>query len=133
MMKIEYDMFTVDKCLILVAGSAAKFNKIHPNNAVYLSAKYLWDNFYFVNSFVPSSEFPNGAQYKIKQFEKVPFQFSDYEKVKANNRIYDASGNVAYVQSLKWNPFQQHADIVVRFSYIYAPNLVETKIQPDGR
>lgn len=133
MMMIESDMFTVDKCLILLPGSADKFNKIHSSNGTYLSAKYLWDNFYFVNSFVVSAGFPTASQYKIKHFEKVPFVFADYQKVKANNRIYDASGGVAFVQSLKWNPFDQVADMVVRFPYLYAPNLIETKSEPDGR
>ncbi len=133
MMMIEYDQFQIDKCLILDEGSQAKFNKVNANNSIYLSAKYAYENFYFVNSFLPSIERPYGNQCLIYQYPKVPFVYNNYLQVKANSLCYTKDGKTAIMQTNKWNPYQQHAEMVIRKPYLFAPDLIETYIEPDGR
>jgi hypothetical protein len=63
----------------------------------------------------------------------VPFIFQDYKKIKKNNRIFTSEGESALIDSLKWNPFKQTAQINIRISKLYTNNLRLTTIEPDGR
>lgn len=138
MLVLTYDYFTVPKILIITEGSQEKYNKVHASNDTIESAKSMWDNYHYVNSFVPAqlnpsySDRPTGNQYVIKTFPKVPFTWQDYLAVATNNRILDAQGNQAIVESLKFNPYKQMAEITVRFSKIYTLNLKETYLNPTG-
>lgn len=133
MMKLETDIITVAKVYILSAGSESKKNKIDTNNASYLSAEYLYQNFHYTNSFVPTDDRPNANQVLIKEFNKVPFTFNDYLLVKNNNRILTSSGQSAEVSTLKWNIYNEQANMVVRISSLYTNNLQEKILNPDGK
>lgn len=132
MMLLETDAYGVAKCLLLTEGSQVKFNKLNANNQTTLSARNLYDNFHFINSFLPSTEKPNANQYVIKEYVNVPFCFDDFVKVKNNNVIF-VKGGEAEIQSLKWNVYNEYADIVVRINQLYTKNLIATQIEPDGR
>lgn len=132
MMKIESDIINVPKIAIVDVSSNPKQTKINPSNATLVSAKYLYDYFYHIDSFIPSAEKPNGNQYVIKQFEKVPFVFDDYLKVKANNIIFANDGSECEVLSLKWNVHEQKADMTIRFNQLYTNNLTFTDYEPTG-
>lgn len=134
MMKLEMDFFSVPKSVILQVASQPKNTKIHPQNYIYLSAEYIYNNFYFIKSFLPTPTRPTGNQYIIKNFENVPFTFSDFEKVKDSNYILDAQGNAAEITSLKWNPRLRVAkSMVVRFPTLLTNNLQLTTLIPDGK
>jgi len=133
MLRIEKDMFNVNKICVLTVASNHKNTKIHASNDTYFSAKYLYENYHFINSFVQSSEKPNANQYYLKTFTKVPFSFKDYEKIKENNRIFTTDGDEALIDTLKWNVWNQQAEMRVRVNKLYTNNLVETFLEPDGK
>ena len=133
MLKVEKDLISVNKICILDVSESAKNTKIHAVNDLALSGKFLYENFYHVNSFIPSVEKPNANQFYKTSYEKVPFTFDDYEKVKENNSIFTAKGLDALVDSIKWNVWEQHADISIRVNKLYTNNLKSTGSEPDGR
>jgi len=138
MMLLSADSFNSPKILILKSGSQEQYNKIDPSNDTVECAQAMWNNFYYVNSFVPAqlnpayADRPTGNQYRIQSFEKVPFGWQNFINVLQNNRIFDSQGNQAVLESLKFNPYRQEADMIVRFPYIYTLNLQETFINPSG-
>lgn len=132
MLKIENDDFATSKIFIFKKGSQAKYNKIHPDNATKVSAKTIWHEFHFVDSFAPSSEFPNGNQCIFKRFNGIPFTFLNYQQVKQNNMIYDFNGNEQELVSLKFYPLEQKADVYVRFSHKWTNNITQEYIEPNG-
>lgn len=132
MMIIENDIINVNKICILALGNTAKNNKINPLNDTYFSAKYLYDNYHYVNSFVPSTEKPNANQYLLKRFEKVPFSFNDYLLVKRNNKVITSDGKDAIIDSLVWNIWDQVAQINYRVNQLYTNNLKLNFIEPNG-
>lgn len=133
MMLIEYDQFNVQKIVDLDIKSDPKQTKISNENSTILSARYLYHNFYYIDSFIPTADRPNGNQCIKKSFKNVPFAFQDFKKVKANNFIFTSAGEEAYVQSLKWNPYTQTADMELRISKLYTNNLKSTDYEPDGQ
>lgn len=133
MMLLSSDHFSVPKIYILQESpSGQQYNKIHIDNDTIESALAMWNGYHFVNSFIPNSARPTGNQYLIRTFTNVPFTWDDYLKVIANNRIFDANGNEAVLESLKFNPYTQSADMVIRFSYLYTINLQEQILEPTG-
>lgn len=138
MMLLSNDHTNIPKIFILKEGSNYKYNRIHPDNDSLESSKAMWDGFHYVNSFVPAqlnpaySDRPSGNQFMIKNFEKVPFTWKNYLDVVDNNKIFDAQGNEAIVESLKFNPAKQIASMRVRFSKIYTLNLQEFLLNPTG-
>jgi hypothetical protein len=133
MMKLSSDNFSRPKILILQEGSAAKYNKIHPDTGYLESARAMWEGFHYVNSFLPSADRPNGNQYIIKTFPKVPLTFDDLLLIMENNRCYAADGSEAVIESLKFNEYSQHAEMKVRFSKLYTTNLEEKYLEPTGQ
>lgn len=132
MMLIEKDLFTVPKLMILNVSSNPKFTKLSSGNLTYLNAKFIYDNFYAASSFMPSTNFPNGNQF-IKKNVKVPFIFTNFEAVKNNNKIYLHDGTEAWVDSLKWNPWEQTAEMAIRINKLYTNNLKLVAYEPTGQ
>jgi len=143
MLLLSSDHFSVPKIFILnESATDYKYNRIATNNDDTESAKAMWDGFHYVNSFIPASENPaysdrpTGNQFMIKRFSNVPFDFKDFINVVQNNRIYDAQGNPAIVESLKFNPYIGGGvaeELVVRFPKLFTKNLQETFLNPDGQ
>jgi hypothetical protein len=133
MLKMETDFVSVPKLIMIENNSDARNNKLLPDNESVLSAKYLWDNFHYLKSFVPQSDNTKGNQYYIYPVEKVPFCFSDYQKVRENNMVIDTDGTqVGFIDTLKWNIEEQTADMTFRINKQYTANLREIKIEPNG-
>jgi len=133
MLMIEKDNFAVPKLLLITEGKSAKFNKLNADSNTLLSAKYLYENYHFINSFIPSTEKQNANQWVIKNYEKVPFSFDDYLLIKQNNIIFTADNQLAEVDSLKWNPFSQTANMTIRINKLYTNNLRTIYLEPDGQ
>jgi len=132
MLLLEKDLFTVPKLLMLNVASNPKFTKIHSDNSFIVNAKYIYNTFYSVSSFIPSASFPNANQF-IKKNVKVPFIFTNFMAVKDNNKIYLKDGTEALIYSLKWNPFEQTADISLGINKLYTNNLKIVAYEPTGQ
>lgn len=132
MLKMENDYVYVPKLLMIDNNSDPRNNKLLPDNESVLSAKHLWDNFHFYKSFVPQTGNENGNQYYIYPLPKIPFTYSDFLTVRANNKIIDSDGNVGVIDSLKWNIDEQTATGQYRINRTYTTNLQETKFEPNG-
>lgn len=136
MMMIETDSFANPKIFLLEEGSSEKLNKINSSNDTTVSAKYLYENYHKpVVSFLPSQQRPNGNQYIIKNFEKVGFTFSDFQKVKNNNNIFTNDGTPAIIDDGEWNDYNEKAKLTVRISKLYIPTteIKEVYIEPTGK
>lgn len=133
MLMIEKDLIGVNKIFVMDKGGSALYNKVHVNNSTYFSALYLYQNFHYVNSFIPTADKPNANQWIKKRYEKVPFTFNNYLEVKENNSIFTVDGKDALIDSLKWNVWEQHAEISIRENTLYTNNIKETISQSDGK
>lgn len=133
MLKIEKDIINVDKVCLLTLGNSAKYNKLHVDNWKLMTAKALYENFYYSRSFMPSQNKPNANQYFLYSYQNVPFSFNDYLKVKQNNCIFTQNGEKAIVNRLKWNIWNQKAEIKLRINKLYTNNFKATYLEPDGR
>lgn len=133
MLKIEKDIISVNKICLLDVSQDPKYTKIHAVNDLAFSARFLYNLFYYVNSFIPSEDKPNANQYYKYSFDKVPFTFDEYEKVKKNNSIFMPNGNEALVDSIKWNIWNQWAQMDIRVNKLYTNNFKATLSEPDGK
>lgn len=131
MLMIETDQTSKPKIFLMDEGNSPRYNKIAADNSTYISAKYLYNNFMFIDSFIPSADKPTANQYVIKEFSNVPFCCEDYLKVKENNFIF-VKGKEAEIESLKWNVYDEVADIRVRIKELYTTNLKEIQVEPTG-
>ncbi len=132
MMIIETDFFSVPRAFVFKAGTKDRDNKIDPDNDAKLNSSYLWANFHFIRGFPASTTKPNGNQWLRKRIQSVPFTYQDFKKVLNNNRIFDAQGNVAKIETCKWNVWKQTADIEYRINKLYTKNLQLTIHDPKG-
>lgn len=138
MLMLETDFFEVPKIFLIKEGvsdeeeNADRENKIDENNNTYVNATYLWNNFHYVTSFVPTADRPNANQWLKKTIERVPFTWQDFQKVKNNNRIFTSDGKVAKITSLKWNVWDQLADIDFMVNEVHTKNLQITLHEPKG-
>ena len=65
-----------------------------------------------------------GNQWIRKKISNVPFTLQDFVMVKENNRIFDVNGNTAKIENLKWNPWDNLAEIEYRINKKYTNNLI---------
>lgn len=131
MLMLENDSVLIPKMLLVERGSTDRKNKIYASHKSYLSAKYLWDNYHNINSFVPTAINPNGNQWKIKTVN-VRFSLNDFLLVKNNNRIFDYNGRKCLVDKLKWNPWNNYATITYRVNEVYTNNLKQSGNEGQG-
>lgn len=123
MLMIEQDFTSVPKIICVGTG-----RQLATNNDIVLSAKYIYENFYISNSFMPHL----GGQKKIQQYQNVPFCLDDYFKVKENNFIFDANGNTCEILSLQWNIYNSLANISLQYPFNYTNNLTQQFYEPNG-
>lgn len=139
MLLLSSDHFSVAKIFILDENPDYKLNRININNDDLESAKAVWDYSHYVNSFLPTSlnpaylDRPTGNQFKIKNIPAITFDWDDFLNVFQNNRIYDAYGKIAIIETLKFNPYKETAEMKVRFGEVYTLNLQETFLNPTGK
>jgi hypothetical protein len=131
MLMIENDYLFTPKIMLLQKGATDRQTKLYANNSDIFNAKYLYDNFHFIESFVPNS---NGAhnQWLRKSIDNVPFTFEDFEKVNNDNKIFTHDGKVAKIESLRWNVWKQTAQIEYRYNEIYTNNLIQSTHEAIG-
>lgn len=133
MMKLETDFTSGAKIFLMDEGTQPKFNKLNALNESVMSAEFMYEHYHYINSFYPTTDKPNGNQYIIKTYPRVPFSIQDYQNVKDNNNCTDFDGTPAIIESIEWNPYDQVAAIRARISKLLTNNLVQTILIPDGR
>jgi len=132
MMKLETDFTSVPKIFLMDLGASSKFNKLTTGNETYMSAEYLYQNYHYINNFLPTSDKPNGNQHIIKEFNNVRFGFDQYQQVKNNNQVI-VGDKIGLIESFKWNPYDQIAYIRIRISTLLTNNINATYLVPSGK
>jgi len=130
MLLLENDYIDIPKLVLLDEAPNHRNTKLTANNETYLTAKKLWDDYHFINSFAVVNGKHN--QYYKYEFKGVPFCFEDFIKVRADNKMLAPDGTAGELISLKWNVWEQHADIRFRVNKQYTNNLQLTTAEPDG-
>lgn len=131
MLSLSQDYFTSSKIIGCSLTGNPVSNKVSTENANKINSEYLYDNFHYVNSFVPTTERPNAKQ-EVIYTARIPFCKEDFEKVTNNNIIFTFTGEVSTLQSLKWNTYHNFADVRYRVPQLLTSNLKETKNTPYG-
>lgn len=132
MLMMESDYVSTPKLLLVERMSNERNNKLVSNHADILNARYLYENYHYINSFVGRGSYI-GNQYLIENFENIPFCFEDYEKVRLNRFIQTSNGEEAELVSLDFNPIEQTASGQYRRHKVYTQNITETIIEDDGK
>ena len=118
-----------------------KANILNVDNATILSAENIYKKFHYINSFVPTdvSDTDDNPltpqlhnQWKLYEFENVPFCFEDYLKVKNDNKIIFVD-KFGLVEGIEWNIFNETAKITFRVNELYTLNLENVELIPLGR
>lgn len=130
---LEKDAVNVPKLLLMEADyynwKDEAFVKLDTRNDLIINAFYLYKTFYDIDTFTGT----NHNQHKIYTVN-VPFCYDDYILVKNNNIIYDSDGiTKATIISLKWNIYEQTAEIEYKVREKYTDNLESKTIIDDGR
>lgn len=101
--------------MVVMSGS-----QLQNNQRVILSARSLWDNYHFINSFKPI----NGkhSQNWLYREQKIPFCFEDFITILDNNQVETEAGEKAEIESLEWNIWDNFATINYRINRIYDNN-----------
>ncbi len=119
---------TAPKLLMMSAG------KLKPNQRDYISAKFLYDYFHFINSFVPTADPTTGNihhnQHKLYEEITVPFCKQNFVDLQYNNNATDYMGKNCEITNLEWSPTQNLAVITYRKNEQYDFNLKQTKFEP---
>lgn len=130
MLLLENDYIDVPKIVMLNQAPNERDTKLALDNETFLTAKKLWDEWHYINSFAEVNGKHN--QWKKYEFKGVPFCFDEYLLVKNDNKILTPDGIDAELISLKWNVYEQVADIRFRVNEKYTNNLQIKYLEPDG-
>ncbi len=116
---------------ILIEGSGWDV-KVTEDNETKLSAEYLYNNYHYLQSFVPSTNKPSGNQRFIYEIPTIPFCLSDYYKIrgisndtKGEAQLLSPSGLPAKLLSLKWNIWKNKASIRFAEERLFTTNLIQ--------
>jgi hypothetical protein len=112
MLMLENDFFTQDK--LLAVDDDGKLKVEQP------TAKYVYENFYII-------EIINN-QWKLQDFDRIPFTLTDYLMVKDNPNATDDMK----LESFIFNPWDETASAKTRKLYIYNENLQRTYVEQSG-
>ena len=116
-------------------------NRLVEDHVAQIGAKNLWDKYHYINSFVPTDIADTDDnpltpqlhnQWKLYEFDNVPFCYEDYLKVKGNNNITFA-GEIGRIESLEWDVYNQTAKISFRVNELWTANLKVQNNEPIGR
>lgn len=103
-----------------------KSSKIPANHRDYLSAKYLYNNYHYVDSFV-ADDF--GGQYELYKNVIIPFCIHDFMKTIENSHFVTTNGEKGKFEKITWNFTQGYAKVDYRIKKPYTKNLKEIFIE----
>lgn len=118
-MLLQTDFTSVQKLMICDASGY-----LDPLGDTYMSARYLMDNFHAHSFAISSLPAPNDHnQYLTYTDKTIPLCLTDFIKIKGNNIVKDAQGRFGRIDSMRWNPFTETANIDYRIKQKYTNNL----------
>jgi hypothetical protein len=130
MLRMSTDLVNIPKALRLTPTL-----KLEKNHRDIWSAKYLYDRYHYVNSFVKEvankDEQDNLNQYKVYQKIKMNASFEDFLKIINNNIATDEDGNKVIFDSILYNFGGGYWEADYRIQYQYSTNLKETYTEPE--
>jgi len=101
--------------MVVMAGS-----QLQKDQRSIMAASKLWDDYHYINSFKPINGKHN--QYWIYREQKIPFCFEDFVTILDNNQVETASGEIAEIESLEWDVWDNFATINYRVNRLYDNN-----------
>lgn len=101
-------------------------NGLPTNHRELLSAKYLYRNFHYYDSFAP----PFLGQKRVYEGVQVPFGLSDFVKLVRNSYFRDASGAFCKATKVAWRLGADKATFDFWTREIYTRNIQQTEIEP---
>ena len=104
-----------------------KDKKLYPTNRTYLSAKYLYNTYHYINSFVANDW---GGQYEMYKDIIIPFCFHDFLKVINCGTFVTDKGEKGMFDELLWTFTEDYAKVSYRIQKPYTKNLKEIFIEP---
>lgn len=129
MLMMESDYVSTPKVMLITDHTKKRANLLDSDNETILNAKYIFNNYHYFCNFVTTNGWNNQAI--IRDFENIPFTFTDYEKVRLNSFILNSDGDLCELISLKWNPIKQTATGKYKQRKIYTNNLTSKEIYPN--
>lgn len=112
---LSSDFITIPKIVVMNG------NKLAKNQRDKLSAKRLWEELHYINSFAEINGVHN--QYFRYENQKVPFCIEDFVNLLNNNNCKTKDGEQAKIESLKWKVWDNTAIINYRVKKKYTNNL----------
>ena len=126
MLRMSTDLVNIPKALRLTPTL-----KLEKNHRDLWSAKYLYDRYHYVNSFVKEVAGDQYNQYKVYQKIKMNASFEDFLKIINNNIATDEDGNRVVFDSILYNFGGGYWEADYRIQYQYSTNLKETYTEPE--
>jgi len=121
-MKVSDNYHSLPKAVYLDGG------RIPANNRDLLSAKALYEQFYYPESIANGTFF---GQKLLYTGVEIPFSFSDFVKVLNNSYFYDAQGREAKFLRVLWNSTTNRADVDYEVQQVYTKNITEVYNEQD--
>lgn len=131
MLMMENDFVMVPKAVILDINDNFRHTKVSDLNETRLNARYIWNRFHKYKSFLEEDGKHN--QYLEYDLPEIAFTFSDFEKVRLSNRIFDSDMNEGKLLNLKFIPEKGTATGKFKVNTKYTDNLQIEIIEPDGK
>ena len=125
MLRMSTDLVNIPKALRLTPTL-----KLEKNHRDTWSAKYLYEEYHYVNSFVEDIADDQYNQYKVYQKIKMNASFEDFLKIINNNIATDEDGNRVVFDSILYNFGGGYWEADYRIQYQYTTNLKETYTEP---
>jgi hypothetical protein len=97
-------------------------DKLAKDQRSILSATALYDNYHYINSFVPTNGEHN--QYWTYEEQEIPFCYEDFVSLEGNNLVETQSGEPAEISFLKWDVLSNVATVSYRVNRLYDKNFV---------
>lgn len=96
-------------------------NKLSAQNENIIRAKYLWDNYHFIESFAEINGTHN--QYRVYTDVRIPFSFVDFITLSDNNFFTTDLGEDGELLTLDWISDQNSATVSFRIKEKFTNNL----------
>lgn len=114
-MNLSSHFISTPKCVIVTG------DKLASNQRELLSAKAIWNEFYFINSFVAINNTHN--QHTLIDSQDIPFCFENLLTLINNNFAKTQDGKDAEIERLRWRLRSNKATIDYRINELHTNNL----------